>query len=161
MEERKNEPYDNDGSSRGNCTVGVGHLLNTGPCNAANNRVYSDAEIDQFLDADLSKAESIVINTVRVSLNQYEFDALVMLAFNYPRFGSGGAPRLVQALNAGRGSEVGSRGNEGWGRVYWIREAKIRKEWADINKSNGKIVRGLTSRRSREIRLFFDAVYSQ
>jgi GH24 family phage-related lysozyme (muramidase) len=92
-------------------------------------------------------------------LKQNEFDALVMLAFNYPSFGKNGAPKLVNALNAGLGSDGGSSGNQGWGRVFWKNENSIRYEWADINKSNGQVVQGLVNRRSREIRLFFENVY--
>jgi hypothetical protein len=82
-----------------------------------------------------------------------------MLAFNYPSFGSGGAPNLVKALNAGRGSEGGASGSQGWGRVFWKEEDSIRYEWADINKSKNRVVQGLVNRRSREIRLFFEGVY--
>jgi lysozyme len=163
MEGREEVPYDKDGGrGGGNCTVGVGHLLARGGCNPRNpdhTRRYSEAEIEKFYDEDLKKAEAIVIRTVNVSLNQNEFDALVMLAFNYPSFGSGGARRLVKALNAGRGSEGGSSGSQGWGRVFWQNEDSLRYEWADINKSKGQVVQGLVNRRSREIRLFFESVY--
>ncbi len=100
-----------------------------------------------------------MIESVRtVRLSQTEFDALVMLAFNYPAMASGGAPKLVGALNEGR---VGGRNgfdfaNGGWG---FVQEAKIKANWADINKSGKSVVPGLVNRRAHEMKLFFEGKY--
>ena len=67
----------------GNCTIGYGHLLNLGPCTAADNAlsVTQSTAMSQF-SADVNSAATMLTNNLSVPLNQGQFDAMVSLAFN-------------------------------------------------------------------------------
>src|SRR2546423_470893 len=67
--------------SAGNCTIGYGHLLHHGGCNANDRRRYphgiTRAAARTLLRADAGVAERAVRGDVHVRLNQHQFDALV------------------------------------------------------------------------------------
>lgn len=79
----RSKPYDDGGPGRGNCTVGVGHLIHYGPCTQAelDQPALSLTEINRLLRADVGRFEASV-NALGVSLNQNQYDALVSFAFN-------------------------------------------------------------------------------
>ncbi|MCC7309114.1 MAG: glycoside hydrolase family protein [Acidobacteria bacterium] len=171
LEDKRYTPYDKDqnGGAK-NCTVGIGHLLHSGKCSSsvADTRQYSDEEIGEFLEEDLKEAEARVKNAITTTLEQSEFDALTMLAFNLSSFGLGGkkegAPKLVAALNAGRemtGEYIGR-----WKAIFntvpgaWHEPQAIRTEWSGIKYSGRKLQPGLVNRRKKELTLFFEGTYS-
>lgn len=62
---------------RGVWTIGYGHTKGVQP-----GQVITKEQAEQFLHEDLSEAESLVDNEVRVRLNDDQFSALVSLVFN-------------------------------------------------------------------------------
>ena len=64
-------------------TVGYGHLIGDGTRLPDNwNRHFSIEEINDLLKRDLVKFERGVLRYIAVSINQYQFDALVSFSFN-------------------------------------------------------------------------------
>lgn len=59
-------------------TIGVGH---TGP-EVHEGLVWTDAEIEAALRADIARFEDAINDSVTVGLEQYQFDALVSFSFN-------------------------------------------------------------------------------
>lgn len=137
--------YYND--SKGYCTVGWGHLVRQASCKAVGKRARIDfipiAEAKRYFEEDVPKHEAYVKNAIRVPLYQYEFDALVSLAFNIGNIGVK-APNLCKLINQ-KDYQNGP------------------KEMLDINKItvNGQKVAepGLTKRRNSEYQLFIKGVY--
>jgi lysozyme len=122
----------------GNCTIGYGHLLHMGGCDAADRRAYpngvTEAQATQILANDVSGSERTVRNSVRVTLTQNQFDALVIFAFNIGNGGFRGSSALKE-LNRGNYNAVPDR-------------------MAKWNTTGGKVSRGLIRRRSEEGKLF-------
>lgn len=69
--------------TRGNCTIGYGHLLHLGRCTAADGAraVTQPVAMNQFA-ADVATAATDLNNNLTVPLNQGQFDAMVSLTFN-------------------------------------------------------------------------------
>jgi lysozyme len=69
--------------SRGNCTIGYGHLLHMGPCTATDNKlsVTQQSAMNQ-LTADVNTAATALNSNLTVPLNQGQFDSMVSLTFN-------------------------------------------------------------------------------
>jgi lysozyme len=130
--------------SAGLLTIGVGHLLTKSELSSGKididgesvkygNGLTSD-QADALLAQDLKPAENIVNNSVKVELNQNQFDALVSFTFNV----GGGAFKggtLLKKLNAGLYGEVPSQ------LMRW-------------DKAGGKVVPGLEKRRENEVNLW-------
>jgi RHS repeat-associated protein len=113
--------------SRGNCTIGYGHLLHLGGCTAADNAlsVTQPAAMNQ-LSNDVNTAVNALNNNLTVPLNQGQFDAMVSLTFNMGigrlethdvwrdvNAGNMAAiPRDIRSLGAGGQGIPARRGNE-------------------------------------------------
>lgn len=80
----------------GNCTVGVGHLINYGACKSS--KTISHDQAMNLLHSDAQVAVSAIKKYVTVDLNQNQFDALVDFVFNV---GSGNfaSSTLLRLLN--------------------------------------------------------------
>lgn len=91
-------------------------------------------EAESFLKSDLSKFESAIIKSVKVKLNQNQFDALVCFVYNIG-IGNFNASTLLKLLNQGK-----------------IKESS--EQFIRWNKVKGKVVNGLTRRREAEKKLF-------
>lgn len=111
-------------------TIGVGH---TGPDVKPGMRI-TQAESDALLSADLAKFEKAVMRAVTVPLTQNQFDALVSFTYNLGE-GNLRSSTLLKRVNASdfRGAAA---------------------EFAKWNKSNGKGLGGLATRRAAEAALF-------
>lgn len=131
--------YDTDGS--GNCTVGWGHLANYGGCGANKGRTITQEQAEAFFQEDLRKHVANVKSKIKVELFQAEFDALVILDFNYG-IGSRSTPKLLKALNTLRSRNADLSG--------------IAREWKDIGGAAG-----LPARRRDELELFFFGEYGR
>ena len=127
-------------------TVGVGHVLypdqgrlpldqrNAYPLKAEDNRVFSGAEVDGILSADLRRFEVGVAKLFPVGLTQGQNDALVSFAFN---LGLGGVQRSTLRQKVLRGE---------------IKAAA--DEFLKFTRGGGKILPGLVKRRQDERSLF-------
>jgi len=125
--------------SAGLPTVGVGHLL------TKEERVggkyeggITHEQAMQILTNDLRRFERTVNDGVKVALNQNQYDALVIFAFN---IGDGGflSSTALRKINA----------------KEFDRVPDAMQMW---NKAGGKIDDGLINRRKKEIKLFLEPV---
>ena len=127
-------------------TVGVGHVLypdqgrlpldqrDAFPLKAEDNRVFSGAEVDGILGADLRRFEAGIAKLFPMVLAQGQFDALVSFAFN---LGLGGVQRSTLRQKVLRG-EVEAAADE----------------FLKFTRGGGKILPGLVKRRNDERALF-------
>ena len=126
-------------------TVGVGHVLypdqgrlpldqrDAFPLKAEDNRVFSGAEVDGILGADLRRFEVGVAKLFPMVLAQGQFDALCSFAFN---LGLGGVQRSTLRQKVLRG------------------EVEAADEFLKFTRGGGKILPGLVKRRNDERALF-------
>lgn len=116
-------------------TVGYGHVLGNGVTLAeADNRIFTQGEINELLRSDLARFERGVQRLCSVHLTQSQFDALVSWSYN---LGLGTLQRSTMRQKILRqDGEAAS------------------KELLKYDKVNGKAVKGLTRRRQAEHRLF-------
>lgn len=107
-------------------TIGYGHY----GADVKRGQTITDEQGKQLLIDDLKKFEAKVNEyNSRYNFNQHEFDALVSFAYNV---GS-----IDQLTDNGKRTR-----------------AEIRKHWIEYNKSGGKVIKGLTTRRTKELELF-------
>ena len=131
--------YSNDGGGRGgNCTIGYGHLIHTGPCTSADFAKYpngiSQTEAETTLRKDVEIVEDLIRNNVTVQLTQNQFDALISFLFTMGE-GRFRTSTLLKQLNISDYDSV---------------PVEMRK----FLYSNGKLAPGLTPRREEEAGLF-------
>lgn len=129
----------------GKWTIGVGHLitpdeLQRGSINVSGrmisiNKPWTDEDVRVLLAQDLVRFEKDVDATIKVDLNQNQFDALVSFAFNIGTGAFNSEIGVAEALNAGMHGDV---------------PRQLRK-W---NKAGGKVSQGLVNRRENEIKLW-------
>lgn len=115
-------------------TIGYGHTSAAGGLKVTPGLTITDAEAETILRRDLEVVEARVRSLVKMPITDNQFGALVSLAFNI-----GGRAfadsTLLRLLNAG--DYAGAAGQF--------------KRW---NKSNKKVLKGLTRRRADEAALF-------
>lgn len=121
--------------SAGKPTIGIGHLILDSEPHLLTGTI-TNAEVYTLLRQDIKRFENAVNTYVTVPLNQSQFDALVILAFNI-------------GTNAFRTSTVVKRINAR------DTEANIREAWGRWRMAGGKVIPGLVSRRNREMDLYF------
>lgn len=133
--------YDDGGKGKGHCTIGYGHLVHYDPCNGEKyqleHQFINGITVKKgilLLKKDYAFAEVAVNDLVKVTINQSQFDALVIFVFNVGR-GAFSKSTLLKKLNDGNFQAVPS---------------ELRR-W---NRSGGKIMNGLIHRREKEIILF-------
>ena len=126
-------------------TLGVGHVLypdqgrlpldqrDAYPLKAEDNRVFSGAEVDGILSADLQRFEAGIAKLFPMVLAQGQFDALCSFAFN---LGLGGVQRSTLRQKVLRG------------------EVEAADEFLKFTRGGGKILPGLVKRRNDERALF-------
>jgi lysozyme len=128
----------------GKPTIGVGHLLTQSELSSGKIRIngqdvryengLTDEQIINLLGADIGKFEQAVNENVKVSLNQNQFDALVIFAFNIGVEAFKGST-LLKLLNQKKYEEVPNQ----------------LRRWVH---SGGAEVSGLKNRREKEIKLW-------
>ena len=136
--------YNDLGSNKGHCTIGVGHLVHKGVCNGVipSEKPYLKginlSKAKELLKGDLNIAESAINGSITVDLTQNQYDALVSFVFNV-------------GITAFRFSTLKKYIN---GKQY----KKASDEFLKWNKMTvagvKKEVRGLTNRRIAEKALF-------
>jgi lysozyme len=127
----------------GHATIGYGHLVHLGPINGSEpeefRRGITEQRALELLKADLAIAEQAVKSSVKVPINQQQFDALVSFTFNVGK-GSLEISQLLVELNAGN-----------YGRVPY-----------ELNRwvhGGGVVLPGLVTRRRNEGILFSQGIY--
>jgi len=110
-------------------TIGYGHTKT-----AKSGVVIDEATATQLLISDVAFAEKAVNRLVQKPLNQNQFDALVSFVFNCGE-GAFRSSTLLKKLNSGDYSGAHT-------------------EFAKWNRGGGKVLAGLTRRRSAEAALF-------
>ena len=118
----------------GHLTIGYGHLVKLGERFPA---FITLERGEQILREDLEWAETVVTSSVRVSLSQFQFDALVDFAFNE---GEGSFKRSTLLLKLNNGDYIGAS-----------------QEFPKWIYSGGVILDALVKRREKERRLFLTA----
>jgi len=120
-------PYDHDGSSKGNCTIGWGSKIREGRCQPQDFSAYANFSVDaaeQLLTQDvLLKALMPIKRRVHVGLAQREMDALIDFTFNVGGANLG-VSQLLQQLNAGNYKQAGA-GFMGWLHPTTIRQRRV------------------------------------
>jgi lysozyme len=122
----------------GHCTIGYGHLVHLGNCNGSEPAEFktalSEQQAEELLLHDAQAAADAVRTSVRVGLNQPQFDALVSFVYN---LGAGAfeGSTLLKVLNAGEYSAVPGQ----------------LSEWTH---AGGRVLPGLVARRAAEGELF-------
>ena len=111
-------------------TIGYGHTKT-----ALEGMRITAAGAELLLRSDLEWVEGVLNNSVKVPLNQDEYDALASLVYNI------GGPAFKR-------STILRMLNNGADRV------DVANEFLRWNKAGGKVVKGLTNRRERERQLF-------
>ncbi len=124
-------------------TIGYGHLIT-----AADWALYQGgltaAAADALFLADLAPFEQGVGDVVTQRLQQYQFDALVILAFNIGLAGFKSSS-VVKLVNDPKASTA---------------YASLKDAWLAWNKSQGKVMKGLDNRRRCEWAVYTTAVYA-
>lgn len=126
--------------SAGHCTIGYGTLVHRGNCNGSEPGEYlAGISKDRATELLLQKArqfEDVINDSVKVSLNQNQFDALVSFVYNVGA-GAFGRSTLLKKVNANLADRV------------------IRAELMRWVRADGKVLPGLVKRRERESELYF------
>ncbi|MGY6277818.1 lysozyme [Methylomonas sp. MgM2] len=149
IEECRLEPYDDQSGlpisewTMG-ATIGVGHLISKAEWEAFKNGITTDQANDLF-EKDLEPFVEDVRKYIQVGLQQQQFDALVMLAFN---IGSGNfsSSSVVRLINNPTAQTAYRNLEEAW------------KAW---NKSQGRVMKGLENRRACEWNVYSKGIYQK
>ena len=140
--------------SAGVLTIGYGH---TGG-DVHSGQQISQAEADSYFSKDIGWAVTALSSSVKVPLNQAQFDALVSFTFNVGD-GAFRSSTLLKKLNAGDTSAVPDEMNR-W--VYAGEKKGIIADfvrWAHLG-SGKEVSSVLKKRREREGKLFSKGVYA-
>lgn len=121
-----------DGSPR--WAIGWAHSSLTGPPEVYGGMVITQEQADQILLQDLKPYEKVVNIYVKVPLNQHQFDALCSFTYNC-------GPGSLRALVSASGLNTGDYNH-------------VSDEMMNYNKSQGRVLLGLTRRRKAEGVLF-------
>lgn len=126
--------------SAGHCTIGYGTLVHRGSCNGSEPAEYlagiSKERATDLLLQKVRQFEDAINDSVIVTLNQSQFDALVSFVYN---IGAGAFRRstLLRKVNANPA------------------EQGIRAEFLRWVRAGGRVLPGLVSRRERESEVYF------
>jgi lysozyme len=129
----------------GHCTVGYGHLIHTGNCTQADRNKWgslTQKQATDLLKKDIVRYEDMVKNSVKVKLEQHEFDAIVSAVYNLgPIFVTPGQSTFLALLNEGKKKEAAEQF------VRW-------------DMAGGHEMAGLKRRRLSERDMFLNADYT-
>lgn len=125
-------------------TIGYGHLIAEAEW-ATYQDGLTEAQATELFRKDLAPFEQAVGQAISVGVQQYEFDAMVILAFNIGKTGF-------------RDSSVARIVNNGAGHPDL---AVLEVAWKAWNKSQGKVSTGLNNRRAAEWRIYTSGIYAR
>lgn len=128
------------GEVLGTLTIGYGHTGEAGPPNVTPGMAITLEQAERFLFNDLVPIEIEIGHLVKPTLTQPQFDALVSFQFNtgwleHPHCS------LLTALNSGN-------------------FALADRDFMLYNRSNGRVMKGLTRRRRAEMQMFASGIYA-
>lgn len=112
-------------------TIGVGH---TGKDVKEEMEITKEKAIE-LLKSDLRRFEEAVNKSIKITLKQHEFDALVSLAFNIGCAAFSNST-VVKKINMG------------------AKMCEVEEAWKMWRKGGGKVLPVLVARRGREIKLY-------
>lgn len=150
VEDLKLYPYDDrdPGKALGQwnkfATIGYGHLISKSEWNTYKNGI-GQTEADSLFKNDLEPFAEAVRSSISTNLQQHQFDALVILAYN---IGIGGF----------KGSSVVKMINDPNAKTSY---ATLEDAWKAWNKTGGKVSQGLINRRDAEWKVFTQATYEK
>ena len=117
-------------------TIGYGHLIKPGEDFS---RGIDESRATELLRMDVKIAERTVQKSINTTLTQNQFDALVIFAYN------------IGENNFIKSSVVKFINNPNYeSKIY----PDLKSAWMAWNKSNGRVMAGLTNRRKTEFNLF-------
>ena len=120
------------------CTIGYGHLVHHGPIDGSESAEFkagiSRERALELLQEDAAQAAAEITRSVKVPLEQHQFDALVSFVFNVGT-GAFRESTLLRLLNEGRYDTV-------------------EEQLARWTKAGGQTLQGLVNRRRAEAELF-------
>jgi len=117
-------------------TIGYGTLIDTKEEEWLKTATITEEQAVEFLRHDCEVFERAVTKMVQVPLNQNQFDALISLVYN------------IGPNNFQKSSVLGSINKKS-------SVEEIKKNWALWCRADGKVLKGLVTRRQKEIDLFF------
>lgn len=150
VEELRLEPYDDRNPSKKLdqwnkfATIGYGHLISKSEWSTYKKGIDKN-QADLLFQNDLKPFADAVRSSISTNLQQYQFDALVMLAYN---IGIGGF----------KGSSVVKMINDPCAKNSY---ATLEDAWKAWNKTGGKVSQGLINRRDAEWKVFTQATYEK
>lgn len=112
-------------------TIGVGH---TGKDVKEEMEITKEKAIE-LLKSDLRRFEEAVNKSIKITLKQHEFDALISLAFN---IGASAFTKSTLVKKINTGADI----------------TNIEEAWKMWRKGGGKVLPVLVARRGREIKLY-------
>lgn len=119
-------------------TIGYGHLIKPGEDFTAG--IYENCATE-LLRRDIAFAERAVRENITAQINQNQFDALVIFAYN------------IGAKNFAGSTVTKYINNPDFHSVTY---PTLESAWRAWNKSGGHIIPGLARRRESELKLFYD-----
>jgi len=140
-------PYDDQTGKRiyewvPGATIGVGKLLSKQEFEIYKDGITEEQAYSLFYK-DLAPFEDCVSKTIKTQLTQEQFDACVMLAYNI-------------GCASFRGSSVAKILNG-----IKTKYSSLDDAWLAWNKSQGKVMKGLTNRRKAELNIFHRGIYER
>ncbi len=149
IEELALKPYD-DQTGRdittwvAGATIGYGHLISSAEWVTYKNGITQTQALALF-KKDLAPFEQTVRTSVTAPIAQYEYDALVILAYNIGRTGLSGSSVLKLVNNPAANTAYSS----------------LEQAWKAWNKSQGRHSRGLDNRRNAEWNIYSKNTYAR
>lgn len=119
-------------------TIGIGHTNPAGPPPVRIGDVITVAEAYRIFRNDIVSVEADIARVLKVPVNQTQWDALVSFVYNLG-IGNFSKSTLLRRLNAG--------------------DFAVGNEFGKWNKAGGRVLPGLTRRRSEEATLFTTGRY--
>ncbi len=151
-------PY-NDADSPPNATIGYGHVLHAGPVTGADTARFphgmSTGEALQLLEKDAARFAQAVRQSVKVPLNQAQFDALVSFTYNVGP-GNLESSTLLREINSPGVVANLHVADDG---TRHAAQNTIRSSFLMWDRGSGGVLAGLQTRRTAEAHLFMTGDY--
>lgn len=125
-------------------TIGYGHLIAKDEWTSYKNGI-SEERANKLFISDAQPYEQVVGEAIKVGVQQYEFDAMVILAFNIGKAGfrKSTVTKLINNMQ------------------LMASASSLESAWKSWNKSQGAVNNGLINRRAAEWRIFTSGIYTR